>query len=245
MKRSQLLAAASLWLATRAGAAFVDLGVFLPEMEEAARPNVSLRADGTITTTTPEKSTSDQIILLHRESNDVYAELRQAKYKVLLLKGGTEAFRHVDGAKQPGPCAPETPLGESEITCEDLQPFRVERYHTPRIVDQSGQQVQLALFPKQSQYSLVVITFDREKKVPLKTMYYQETLNNLVKMRRDSDHVLVGRRWMPTKVTVERFALRSTTTLNLTWKQSPDVPPEIFDRAFLARPSNLKWPDAP
>jgi hypothetical protein len=245
VKRSLLLATVSLWLATPVAAAFVDLSVFLPEVEQATKPNVMLRADGTITTTTPEKSTTDQIILLHRDSNDVYLELRQAKYKVLLLKGGAEALRHADGAKEAARCALETPVGGTEITCEDLQPFGVERYHTPRIVDQSGRQVQIALFPKESQYSLVVITFDREKKVPLKTMYYQETLNNLIKMRRDSDHVLVGQRWVPTRITMERFALRTTTTLDLTWMQNPNAPPEIFDGAFLSRPSNLKWPDQP
>ncbi len=99
------------------------------------------------------------------------------------------------------------------------------------------------LFPKQSQYSLVVMTFDREKKVPTKILYYQETLNNLVKMRRDGSHVFVGRRWVPTTITMQNLPLRTESRLELRWTQSPPVPPELFQPAFLARPSSLKWPE--
>lgn len=243
MKRTLILAAATLCLAGRVSAASVDLTVFLPEMEEAAKPNVTLRADGKMTVVNPDKTTADQLILLRGESNDVYVELHEAQDKVLIPKDGAGAVRYVHGAQEAAPCAPEEPVFGSDFTCEDLQPFSAGRYQTSRIVDESAEQVVVALFPKHSQYSLVVITFDREKKVPLKTMYYQETFNNLVKMRRDSDHVLVGRRWLPTKVTMERFGLRSTTTLDLRWAQSPNVPPELFDRAYLSRTSNLTWPD--
>jgi hypothetical protein len=222
-------------------AAPVDLNTFLPEMEEAAKPTVALRADGTLTTSNPEGTTSDQILMIHREGNDLLIELKQGT-KALLLRGGAEAFVAMAGAKEASRFAPDAALAGSEFTREDLQPFAVSRYKTPRIVDQTSQIVHVALFPQQSQYSLLVITFDREKKVPLKTMYYKETLNNLVKMRRDSDHVLVGQRWVPTRITMEHFALKNTNTLDLRWSQAPNVAPELFQAAFLGRPSNLKWP---
>ncbi|RDJ92937.1 hypothetical protein B4Q13_25355 [Lacticaseibacillus rhamnosus] len=47
-------------------AAPVDLNTFLPEMEDAAKPTVTLRADGKLTTVTPEGTKSDQILLIHR-----------------------------------------------------------------------------------------------------------------------------------------------------------------------------------
>jgi hypothetical protein len=222
-------------------AAPVDLNTFLPEMEEAAKPTVTLRADGKLTTVSPEGTASDQILMIHREGNDLLIELKQGT-KALLLKGGAEAFVAMAGAKEASAFAPDAALAGSEFTREDLQPFAVGRYKTPRIVDQTGQSVQVAMFPLQSQYSMVVITFDREKKVLVKTMYYKDTLNNLVKMRRDSDHVLVGRRWLPTRITMEQFAMRNSSTLELHWAQAPDVVPELFQAAFLGRPSNLTWP---
>lgn len=225
-------------------AAPVDLNTFLPEMEEAAKPNVTLRADGTMTVASPEGTKTDQILMIHREGNDLYIELKQGS-KALLLKGGAESFIAMAGAKEATAFKPDAALAGSELTREDLQPFAVARYKTPRIVDQTSQIVHVALFPQQSQYSMLVITFDREKKVPVKTMYYKDTLNNLVKMRRDSEHVLVGRRWLPQRIEVENFALRNTTTLALQWSQATDVVPELFQSAFLGRPSNLTFPAAP
>lgn len=222
-------------------AAPVDLNTFLPEMEEAAKPSVTLRADGVLSITSPEGTKREPIVIIHREGNDVFIELKSGT-KALLLKGGAEAFIAPPGAKEASAFALQDPLAGSELTREDLQPFTVARFKTPRIVDQTPQSVQVAMFPQQSQYSLVVITFDREKKVPLKTMYYRETLNNLVKMRRDSDHVLVGQRWLPTRITMENFAMRNTATLELQWTQAPNVVPELFQPAFLGRPSNLTWP---
>src|SRR5262249_41554377 len=108
--------------------------------------------------------------------------------------------------------------------------------------DESAEQITIALFPTRSQYIMLVFTFDREKKVAVKTMYYQETLSNLVKMRRDSDYALVGQRWLPTKVTMEQFALRTQSALQLHWTQAPPIPPEMFHPAFLGRPSGVSWP---
>jgi hypothetical protein len=244
MRITALALLISLIIPTTGDAAPVDLNSFLPEIEEAAKPNITLRADGTLTTVTPEGTKSDQITIIHRESNDLLIEVRQGM-KVLLLKGGAEAFSALPGVKEATAMKPDATLGTSEFAREDLQPFVFSRYTTPRIVDQTSQAVHVALFPKESQYSLVVITFDREKKVPVKTMYYQQTLNNLVKMRRDHDHVLIGRRWLPTRVTMEHFAMRNTSTLELRWSQAPDLPPELFQPAFLQRASNFVWPAAP
>lgn len=91
------------------------------------------------------------------------------------------------------------------------------------------------LFPASSPYTLEVITFDREKLVPVKTLYYRDTLNNLAKMRRDGPFVLVGRKWMPQTISMETFALHTHSTLTLQWTQSADVPPELFDPQFLPR----------
>src|SRR5262249_28327370 len=109
----------------------------------------------------------------------------------------------------------------------------------------SANELTVTLFPgKTSQYSLVVTTFDRDKKVPIKTLYYQDTLNNLVKMQRATDYVLVGRKWMPTTFSMETFKLHTHSTFTLHWTQAPTFPPELFDPVFLSHPSNIVWPAA-
>jgi hypothetical protein len=243
MRRLALLLIGSL-LPGAAGAEVIDLNVLLPEMEQAARPAVPLRADGELAVTTPENTRREQIVMLQRENGDLYIELRPAQLKYLILEGGKRAVAHTPGAKEAGALADGATLDGSDFTREDLRPFAVAQYHTPRIVDQSAGEVQIALFPQKSQYSMVVITFDRQKRVPIKHMYYQETLSNLVKMRRDQGHVLVGRRWLPATISIENFAMRATSTLTLQWAQAPNVTPEMFDPLLLPRPSTIEWPAA-
>ena len=64
-------------------------------------------------------------------------------------------------------------------------PFDAGRYGSPTIVDRSPAETTVSLDPHGSQYSLVVITFDREKQVPVKVMSYKDTYSNLLRMRRE------------------------------------------------------------
>jgi len=225
------------------GGAITDLSAFLREAEQAARPTVTVRADGDLSSMAPDRNVRDQILLIQREGNDLYLEMRQSGLKALISQAGKEAAIVPKKGSRPSAFALTDALAASDFTREDLEPFRVDRYQAPRIVDETSQQVVVSLFPKQSQYSLVVISFDREKKVPLKTLYYQETLNNLVKMRRDGDQVLVGDRWLPTTITMQNIPLRTESRLQLRWTPSPPVFPELFQAAFLTRPSGLTWPE--
>jgi len=233
-----------LLIAAAAQAVTADLDGFLRSIEQAAQPPTPVRADGKLVVTTPEKSDTNQIVLIQRDANDLFIELRQPPLRALITDGA-KAYVLPPGASAAKDWPANEPLGNSDFTREDLEPFALNRFQTPRIVDENPEQITVAFFPKQSQYSLVVFTFDREKKVAVKTMYYQETLSNLVKMRRDTDHVLVGRRWLPTTVTIEQFALRTQSALQLRWTQDPPLTPELFQPEFLARPSGITWPTPP
>ncbi len=222
-----------------------DLASFLRTATEAARPAVALRADGELVVTSPGQTARNAVIVLLRPPDDLYIELRQAGVKVLLSAGGAKAYIVRKGDTAPGPFAPEAPLADSDFTREDLQPFDATRYLSPSIVDRNAGQLTVQLDPEPSQYSLVVITFDREKAVPVKTLYYRDTTSNLVKMRRDGDHVAVGGRWLPGVITMEHFQLRTQSTLRLAWREEPALPAALFQPTALAQPSGLEWPDAP
>ena len=236
---STLLAVA---LAGPARADMESLRQFLNGVEETTHVTAALRGDGDLEVRAGAVTRHDQLALILRPPADTYIELRREGMKALLLASGSTAFRVAKGGGKAGPFPLDAAFADSDFSREDLEPFRVGRFKDFRIADDTATELTVTMFPADSQYSLVVTTFDREKRVPIKTLYYRETPNNLVKMRRDTGHVLVGRKWMPAVITMESFKLRTQTTLRLRWSQNPTFPPELFDSAFLSRPSGIVWP---
>ncbi|HEX7408973.1 MAG TPA: outer membrane lipoprotein-sorting protein [Candidatus Binatia bacterium] len=223
----------------------LNLEQFLREAEEAARVTVPVRGDGQFEVTSPEGTRRDQVALVIRPAADAFIELQQEGIKTLLLYTSGQAFYRKAGATRGDNFAPDASFAESDFTREDLEPFRLSHYTQPRIADDSATELTVMLVPKVSQYSLEVITFDRQKKVPLKTLYYRDTLSNLVKMGRHSDYVLIGRKWMPTTISMETFKLRTRAAFRLRWGERSNVPSDLFDPASLPRASASLWSVAP
>lgn len=221
-----------------------SLQQFLHSAEETAQLAAALRGDGTFEVTSGNGARRDQVVMLLRPVADTYIELHQEGTRAIVTGSGDQAYRFTKGASKAEPFPADAAFADSDFTREDLEPFRMARYKDGRISDETGSEITVTLFPGTSQYSLVVVTFDREKKVPVKILYYRDTLNNLVKMRRDEGHVLVGRKWMPTSITMETFKLRTEASFKLKWSQEPTFPPELFDQVFLPRPSGIVWPAA-
>jgi len=241
--RSSALVALLVALSSGAASADVeDLARFLRSVEEATAVTVPLRGDGTIEVAEPTATTDARLVVVVRPATDLYVETRDPLRKLLVLRGGDQAYRFRPGLSTAEAVGLDAAFLDSDFTREDLDPFRTADYKGWRIADEGSTEVTVTLFPKVGQYSQVVVTFDVEKKVPFKTLYYQETLNNLVKIRRDRDFALIGRKWMPTTMAMETFKQRTHTTLTLRWTQDAAFPPELFDPVFLPRPSPLNWP---
>ncbi len=228
----------------RAVADAENLQQFLHSAQDATQVTVPLRADGQLEVTSVDGARGDRVAVILRPPIDTYIELQQAGVKSLMLTKDGKAYRLAKGAAKAEDFARDASVADSDFTREDLEPFRMSRYKDARISDQSGSELTVTLYPDQSQYSLVVITFDQEKKVPIKTLYYRDTLNNLVKMERNDGWVLVGRKWLPTTMSMETFKLKTHTTFTLHWSQEATFPPELFDPVFLPRPSGILWPAA-
>ena len=205
-----------------------DLGALLTAASAASKPSAPIRGTGELVTTSPELTTKQQITIVQRPNGDLYFELQPSGTRALLRVNG-DALLSPAAGKAAVPFALDAGLGGSELSREDLMPFSVARFGSPTVVDRNGTETTVSLDPrKPSQYSLEVITFDREKQAPVKVMVYKDTLSNLLKMRRDSGFVQVAGRWLPTTVTMENFSLRSTSTLTLTWAETADAP-ALFD----------------
>jgi hypothetical protein len=221
-----------------------DLPTFLKAATAAARPNVPLRADGTLVTTSPDGTQRDQIAIVRRPNGDVYLELHNTGARALLLGNGETALLVPASGKSSGAFALDTNFGTSEFSREDLRPFSEMNYRSPTIVDRNEGEVTVSLTPAPSQYALQVITFDTERKVPLVIKNYKDTISNLVKMRRARNFTSAGGTWLPSEVAMENFPLRAVSTVTLSWQPTDDMP-ALFDPASLNKPSPLTWPSAP
>jgi hypothetical protein len=219
------------------------LSDFLRGAEEAAKVTLPLQAQGQFEVVSPEATRRDEIALIARPPADTFIALRQEGVRAVLLGDG--AFRVVGRAAKAESFPLDASLDDSDFTREDLEPFRVSRYKEALISDDSATTLMVTFSPKNSQYSLVVISFDRQRKVPLKIQYYGATVNNLVKMQRLSDYVLVGDRWSPTTISMETFKMRTHTAMTLRWTAQPNVAAELFDPASLAQAPLALWPTAP
>jgi hypothetical protein len=205
-----------------------DLAALLAGATAAARPSATIVGTGTLVTTSPDGRSEARVLAAQNARGDLYLQVQPRGPRALLLADGTALLAAAPGAT-PAPFATEAQFAGSEFSREDLQPFDARRYGSPTIVDGSPSTTTVQLDPHQSQYSLVVVTFDRDRQVPLKVMSYKDTLSNLLRMRRESGHQQVGGRWVPAEISIENFPMKVTSTLTLRWSAAPSEPAGIFD----------------
>ena len=231
-------------LAGRANADMATLQAFLRSVEEASRVAAPVRGDGEIEIVSASTTRRVQLAVLVRPPADAYLELRPDGLKALLFANGQPPQWLQKGANAPTAFPPYAALADSDFTAEDIEPFRVADYKEARITDDAAGELTVSLFPATSQYSLIVITFDRTRRVPVKTLYYRDTLSNLVKMRTDDGHVQIGTTWLPTAINMQTFKLRTRSALTVRWNANPTVPADLFDPAALPKSPGIIPPAA-
>lgn len=212
-----------------------DLATLLAAATSGARPTATVRGDGELVTTSPDGSTRQRIAVLQRANGDLAIEVQPGDVRALIPAAGPALIAADGGAA--GPFAADAPLAGGELTREDLQPFDAARFSSPTIVDRGSAGTTVQLDPKDSQYTLVVVTFAPDTRVPVKVMSYKDTLSNLLRMRRERGHIQVAGRWLPTEVISENFPLKVTTTLTLQWKTAPDQAQWFDAKAFATAPA--------
>jgi hypothetical protein len=238
MRRLVVVIAVAL-LAGRANADMATLQKFLHSVEEASQVAAPVRGDGDFDVVGASATRHARVAMVVRPPADTYLELRPDGLKALLFGSGQPAQWLQNGGSQPAVFPQYATLAGSDFTAEDLEPFRAVNYKEARITDDAGGELTVSLFPATSQYSLVVMTFDREKKVAVKALYYRDTLSNLVKMRVDDGFVQVGHTWLPTSISMETFKLRTRSTFTLRWSANPTIPADLFDPAALPKAAPL------
>jgi hypothetical protein len=140
------------------------------------------------------------------------------------------------------------PIPDTGMSYEDLSRFIVSDFKLWQIADESPEVVLCGAHPQvESAYVYRAYTIDKSRTIPLKVQFYAKTLNNLVKLRTDSDHVLVGKKWFPGTIEVQNFPESSKATLKIHWSQAATVPPELLAPESFPAASPVPWttPEAP
>jgi hypothetical protein len=139
---------------------------------------------------------------------------------------------------------PGATLDGGPLLLEDLAPFGSRAIDVPQVSDDGPMGTVVTVAPRPpTAYVLLVHTVEPERPVIVRTKYYRDTINNLVKLARFEDFVSAGGRWRPGAITVETFRpAPSTTRITLRWREAPDTPPAVFTLAGLRGPSPIRWP---
>ena len=246
--RRSVVAAALLVAAVEGRALATDgsgLRLLMLSAQDMNTPQTLLRADATIEVEGPKAKKSTDAILVFAPGKEArwYIQVRDPALRALVLGSDRKVLERTATITETVPIgAPVDALG---FAYEDLSRFVVDNYKTAQITDESADKILVGMYPTvESAYVYLAYTFDKEKTVPTKVQFYAKTLSNLAKLRDDSDHVLVGKKWLPTTIDLQHYAENMTTRIRLRWTQNASVPPELLAPASFPGTSPLPW-DAP
>lgn len=217
-----------------------DLADLIRKAEAQTELETPLRADGKAEIDGVDGAKQDAIAIVLRPTPDraavqIYFEMRQAKERVLVLGPDEIWTSSQGGGRRKAP--PDAKIDGTSWTVEDLLPFLPSRCGGMiRTADVQPEHVDVACEGSRgggTQYALRVYRFDRQRAVPMQILYYKDRMNNLVKMRRDGDFVAIGKKWRPKRVTMQEYKLHTKDVFDLSWREEPNPPAELFEPAKL------------
>ena len=243
VRRPSMVISAVVLLAAGVARATTDtpgLRLLMLSAQDMNTPQTLLRADITIDVEDAKGKRTTDAIALFEPGKDArwYFQLREPALRALVL--GTD--RKV--MQKSGSTTETVPIGAAidnlGIGYEDLSRFIVDDFKTWQITDEAADHVLVGMYPAvESAYVYRVYSFDKEKTVPTKIQFYAKTLNNLVKLRLDSDHILIGKKWFPGTIQIQNYPDGVTTTLHVRWTPNATAPPELFAPASFPATSPL------
>jgi hypothetical protein len=218
-------------------AAATDLPALLASVATNARFDVPARADVRITCEGCPTPTSRAIFVGRGDA--LYVEVKDGARALLRPTGSL-----VSEGGAPGPIG-SRPLAGSDVLLEDLLPFTADVLKVPQISDDGPLGVVVTGAPSRtpSAYALLVLTIGADPPAVVKTQYYEQSIGNLTKLRRDEAFVEVGGKRRAGEIAVEHLKKGSKTKLTLVWREMPDAPPALFEPEGLTKSSGLTWPE--
>ena len=240
-----VLAALAAMVSAAASASALDsqsLRLLLLGAQDMNTPQTPLRADIAVEVREPKGSRTTQAIAFFLPGPEArwYLQLREPELAALVLGTDRKVMQRHGRSTETLPIG--APIDELWISYEDLSRFIVSDFETWQITDENAQTILVGGHPAvDSAYVYRAYSFDKERTLPLRVQFYAKTLNNLVKMRLDGDHVLIGKKWFPGTIEIQNFPENTTTALTLTWTQAATVPPELLAPESFAAAPLVAW----
>jgi hypothetical protein len=247
-RRMRLLACAAAPLMAcvggeRAEASGSDLAAFLERAERMAAFTRPVRAD--IRVVRDGAPVEHAVMIADPAAGRQFFALKSSGWRALMpLEWGNGKVVKKDGAR-PAAVSVDEPLPATDLRAMEFFPFWKTDYMTAFISDANRLEKTVTLYGREpAPYVLFVITFDKEKLVPLTLKYYRENMNNLVRLRRDSEFTMVGSRPRPRRIEIRDYTENSNTTLEIDWRVLDQVPAGLTtDDGF--HKVALEWPAEP
>lgn len=221
-----------------------ELKEILLRMQDMESCEVPLEARVILDFRSPEEQFKTEGYLLRQPGprGRWYLELDEGRFRAIV-----DDFANVSFWLPPGEATAKqgdlgVRVGRSDLILADLGRFVPDQFKEPRILDENLDEIQVGVYPiLERPYIYRVYTIDKKRNIAVKIQYFAGQLNNLVKVRLDSGHVLVYGKWLPGTISIKDFSQASETTLTLAWSVEEDLAErEIFQPQSLARPSPLR-----
>ena len=226
--------------ATAATATISDLQAFIQRAEKMAQLNRPLRADLRITR--PDGTSDTAVVFADPTKKKLFVASRSDGFRALHPMDWSAGKCVTTAAPKPAAHGADDALGALGLRAMEFFPAWATDYSTAFISDESTMEKTITIYGKdKSPYSLFVVTFDKERLVPTLTKYYKERFNNLVRLRKDSDHVIVGARPRPQKISVTDYLDNATVEYAVEWSEVDAVPADLFDESKFAT-ATVPWP---
>src|ERR1700675_1302340 len=171
------------------------LHLLLLSAQDMNTPQTLLRADIAIEIDGPKGKKTTDAIALFAPGKEArwYLQLREPALRALVLGNERKVMQKTGTTTETVPIG--APIDGLGIAYEDLSRFIVDDFKTWQITDEAADHVPVGMYP----------TLDTEKTVPTKVQLYAKTLNNLAKLRLDSEHILIGKKWFPTEIQLQNY----------------------------------------
>jgi len=234
-----LAAALLLSIALPATADRADLNAFLERAHRMCTFNGPARAD--ISITYADGKTDEAVLIVSPGEKRQFLAFKSSGWRALMPMGWGNGKAVKAAGGEPVAFSADEPLAGSDVRAMEFFPFWETDYSTAFISDSSRLAKTITLYaPDEVPYILFVITFDKARLVPLATKYYKDEMNNLVRLRSDSDHVMVGSRPRPQKIEITDYDENRTTTLALSWRTLDQVPAGVTSDASFHK-AEIEW----
>ena len=219
-----------------------SLRLLLLGAQDMNTPQALMRADIAIALETYKGRRTTRAIAFFAPGKDArwYFQLEDPALAALVRGAERKVMQRSGGSIKTA--AIGEPIADLGISYEDLSRFIADDFKLWQIADESTDTVLAGGHPQvESAYVYRAYTFDKTRTIPLKVQFYAKTLNNMVKMRLDSDHVLVGKKWFPGTIEEQNFPENTKATLSIRWSQAATAPPEILTPESFGASSPVPW----